>query len=60
MNLLTNASDVDDGAVLHVASVSALPAGVTLVGDTLHVDPTDAAFQHLAQGVDDHRRSATT
>src|SRR5439155_18600334 len=50
---LTNASDVDDGAVLHVANVSVLPAGVTLVGDSLSVDPTNAAFQHLAQGVQD-------
>jgi VCBS repeat-containing protein len=52
VDLLAYAFDVDDGAVLHVANVSALPAGVTLSGNSLIVDPSAAAFQHLAQGVD--------
>src|SRR5439155_256662 len=51
------------GAVLHVAGVTYtvdgvatgaggtdLPAGVTLTGDSLSVDPTDPAYDHLAVG----------
>ena len=51
VNLLAGASDVDDGAVLHVANVDVLPAGVSLVGDSLVVNPADSAYQHLAAGV---------
>ncbi len=50
VNLLTGASDVDTGAVLSIANVSALPAGVTLNGSTLTVNPADASFQSLAAG----------
>jgi VCBS repeat-containing protein len=50
VNMLTNASDVDTGAVLSVGSVSALPAGVTRVGSVLTVDPSNAAFQALKAG----------
>src|SRR4029453_11272425 len=45
-------------ATLHVANVtydvngtpSGTPAGVTLSGDTLTIDPTNSAFDHLAVG----------
>ncbi len=50
LNLLTGAQDADDGAVLHVANLTGLVAGVTLSGSTLTVDPADASFQHLAAG----------
>ena len=61
-NLLNGASDADTGetATLAVASVtykvdggSALataPAGVSLAGSTLTVDPSNPAFNHLAAG----------
>ncbi|MDF8333296.1 VCBS domain-containing protein [Novosphingobium cyanobacteriorum] len=50
VDLLAGASDVDHDAVLHVTDVSALPDGVTLVGDTLSVDPSDVSFQSLKLG----------
>jgi len=73
LNLLLNASDVDS-TPLYVSSVSyqvdggsssdTAPAGVSLSGTTLTVDPTNAAYDHLAVGesttivvsynVDDH------
>ena len=61
-DLLSGASDVDDGDTLHVSDLSykvgdgtALqtpPTGVSLGADghTLHVDPADPAFAHLGQG----------
>ena len=61
-NLLAGASDVDTGdtATLSVANVmysvdgglatAIVPAGVGLAGATLSVDPTNAAFNHLAVG----------
>lgn len=61
-NLLQGASDLDDGetATLSVVNVtykvdtglpsSTAPAGVSLSGNTLNVDPTNAAFNHLAVG----------
>lgn len=65
-DLLTNASDVDDGetATLSVvansvtytvgtgAASSTIPAGLTLASDghTLTIDPNSAAFDHLAVG----------
>jgi VCBS repeat-containing protein len=61
-NLLSGASDLDDGetATLGVTDVtysvdggvssSTAPAGVSLSGHTLSVDPTDPAFDHLAVG----------
>ncbi|WP_431478321.1 beta strand repeat-containing protein [Massilia eburnea] len=62
MNLLGGASDADDGetATLSVANVgysvdggavsATAPAGVSLVGSTLSVDPSNTAFNHLAAG----------
>ncbi len=50
VNLLTNASDVDNGAVLSVTDVGTLPAGVTRSGTTLTVNPSDSSFQSLAVG----------
>src|SRR6185312_9924277 len=63
VDLLADASDVDDNAVLHVAAVTYtvdgvatgnggtdLPAGVSLSGATLSIDPTNAAYDHLAVG----------
>ena len=61
-DLLTGATDPDHGetATLTVADVTyavdgglasgTAPAGVSLSGSTLTVDPTDAAFNHLAVG----------
>ncbi|RNJ42300.1 hypothetical protein DNR46_28165, partial [Mesorhizobium japonicum] len=48
VNLLQSASDPDSSDVLHVdpASVTGLAAGVTLVGDSLQVDPS--AYNALA------------
>ena len=63
LNLLDGASDVDDSASLSVTSVTYevagaatgnsgadVPAGLSLTGSTLTVDPTDAAFDDLAAG----------
>ena len=50
VDMLVGASDVDSGAVLSVINVVGLSAGVTLVGSTLSVDPSDASFQSLALG----------
>jgi VCBS repeat-containing protein len=61
-NLLAGASDPDNGetATLTLTNVkfaidggtasTDLPAGFSLNGSTLNVDPTNAAFDHLAQG----------
>ncbi|MBS1191150.1 MAG: Type secretory pathway [Rhodocyclaceae bacterium] len=51
VNLLAGASDVDDGARLSATDIGSLPAGVSVADNTLTIDPTDAAFQHLAAGV---------
>ena len=61
MNLLAGASDADDGetATLSVANVSysvdgvavpGTPAGVSLTGGTLSVDPANGSVDHLAAG----------
>ena len=62
LNLLAGASDKDDGetATLTVTNVgytvdggpssATAPAGVSLSGSSLTVDPTDAAYDHLAVG----------
>jgi len=62
MNLLAGASDADDGetATLNVKDVSFsvddgaasanAPAGVSLAGNTLSVNPSNNAFDHLAVG----------
>ncbi len=49
LDLLDGASDVDNGSVLSVANVSGLSNGVTLDGTILSLDPSNAAFQSLAQ-----------
>jgi VCBS repeat-containing protein len=59
-DLLLNASDVDHGDTLSVANVTytvdggttsgTAPAGISLSGNTLSVDPTDLSFNHLAIG----------
>ena len=52
LNALANASDVDDGTTLSVTNIQAsLPAGVSYDAAThsFTLDPTDAAFQHLAR-----------
>src|SRR6185369_14192595 len=61
-NLLAGASDPDDGetATLAVASVTysvdggpasgTAPAGVSVSGNTVSIDPSNAAFNHLAVG----------
>ncbi|MCF6274462.1 MAG: cadherin-like domain-containing protein, partial [Robiginitomaculum sp.] len=50
VDMLAGASDVDNGAILSVANVTGLTAGVTFAGSTLTVDPADNAFQSLAMG----------
>ncbi|MGN7160512.1 Ig-like domain-containing protein [Sphingomonas sp. SAFR-052] len=50
IDLLTGASDVDDGDSLSVAGLPELPAGIRLDGDQLRVDLDDPAFQSLAAG----------
>ncbi|MQW85816.1 VCBS domain-containing protein, partial [Sinorhizobium saheli] len=53
LDALANASDVDDGTTLQVVDVPAsLPAGVSYDAAThaFSLDPTDAAYQHLAAG----------
>ena len=72
LNLLAGASDKDDGetATLTVTNVgytvdggpssATAPAGVSLSGSSLTVDPTNAAFDHLAQGATRPSWSATT
>jgi VCBS repeat-containing protein len=54
LNALTNASDVDTGATLSVTSLpGSLPPGVTYDASShsFTLDPSNAAFQHLAAGV---------
>ena len=60
VNLLANASDVDASDVLSVTGVTysvngattsgTAPAGVSLSGSSLTIDPTNAAFDSLAAG----------
>lgn len=52
LDLLAGASDVDVGDSLSVdaASVSGLQGGVTRNGNTLSIDPGNAAFQSLSAG----------
>ena len=54
LNALANASDADNGATLSVVDVpGTLPAGVTYdaVNHTFTLDPNNAAYQYLADGV---------
>ncbi|SFJ37360.1 Ig-like domain-containing protein [Jannaschia pohangensis] len=50
LDLLSQASDVDDQDVLSVVNLGTLPAGVTVEGATLTVDAGDASFQDLNVG----------
>jgi VCBS repeat-containing protein len=58
VNLLKNASDVDDGAVLHVANFvrtdtgGGMPAGIALSpdGNSISVDTDSPVYNSLAQG----------
>ena len=53
LNALANALDADNGATLSVVNVpGTLPAGVTYdaINHTFTLDPTDPAYQHLADG----------
>jgi len=51
VDLLEGASDVDNGAALSVTDLpEGLPAGVTVDGTILSFDPSDAAYQSLAEG----------
>ena len=53
LNALVTSSDVDDGAVLSVVGLpGSLPAGVSYdaASHSFTLDPTDAAYQALAQG----------
>ena len=52
IDLLDGVTDADAGqtATLDLMLTSALPAGVTLSGSTLTVDPASSAFQGLAAG----------
>lgn len=58
VNLLQNASDVDAGAVLHIANLDwsdvatpgAMPAGFTVSGNTIAVDTNQPAYDGLALG----------
>lgn len=49
IDLLSGATDVDGDALL-IANVSDLPDGASLVGSTLSIDPSDSAYQSLAEG----------
>ena len=48
LDLLEGAMDVDNGATLSIAVVGTLPAGLTVDGTTLRIDPSNVAFQALA------------
>ena len=58
VNLLQNASDVDAGAVLHIANLDwsdvatpgAMPAGFTVNGNSISVDTNQLAYDGLALG----------
>ena len=56
VNLLTGASDVDAGAVLHVENVvwdevpAGFPAGFSLVGNSIAVDTDSAVYDSLTAG----------
>lgn len=50
LDLVSLASDVDTGDSLSIANMSALPAGLTLSGTTVTIDPSDASFSGLGAG----------
>ncbi|TKF16011.1 type I secretion C-terminal target domain-containing protein, partial [Vibrio genomosp. F6] len=47
IDLLQNASDVDDGHSLSIVDVGSLPDGVSVSGSTLTIDTSHASYQHL-------------
>ncbi|MEZ8194800.1 Ig-like domain-containing protein [Vibrio cortegadensis] len=47
IDLLQNASDVDDGHSLSIIDVGSLPDGVSVSGSTLTIDTSHASYQHL-------------
>ena len=49
VDLLTGATDAN-GDPLHVANVKGLVSGLTLIGDTLRIDRSDASFQSFNAG----------
>lgn len=49
VDLLQNASDVDNGHSLSVVDLGALPDGVTVSGSTLTIDTSHASYQHLGK-----------
>jgi VCBS repeat-containing protein len=53
LDLLSGSSDKDHGAQLHVELTDSLPAGVSLNGQSLTINPSHSAFQHLAAGAKD-------
>ncbi len=58
IDMLQNASDVDNDAVLNVANVSALPGWAVRMGNVLNIDPPDSFFQSLNVG-DSHALTVT-
>ncbi len=50
VDLLAGATDVDDGDMLSITNVSALPAGVTLSGTSLTVDTDHPDYDTLSVG----------
>ncbi|MBL4906228.1 MAG: calcium-binding protein, partial [Sneathiella sp.] len=50
LDLLSLTSDVDLNDTLSLSNMSALPAGLTLSGSVLSVDPSDASFSGLTAG----------
>ncbi len=49
-DLLDRVSDVDNGDVVSVGATDPLPPGVTLSGRYLNVDPSDPAYNSMAEG----------
>ncbi|MDN3697724.1 cadherin-like domain-containing protein [Vibrio cortegadensis] len=47
IDLLQNASDVDDGHSLSIVDVGSLPDGVSVSESTLTIDTSHASYQHL-------------
>ncbi|MDN3679078.1 cadherin-like domain-containing protein, partial [Vibrio tapetis subsp. quintayensis] len=49
VDLLQNASDVDNGHSLSIVDLGALPDGVIVSGSTLTIDTSHASYQHLGK-----------
>ena len=50
LNLLDGASDIDASDTLSITNISDLPNGVSLDGNILTLDPSEADFQSLGEG----------